>query len=106
MADDTTALQERIARVLHKADPISGHGHDWAKLTNAERRFYMHKAAAVLPIIARVRRDAAREALDGLATNMIRIADETPDSLTRTAATITARMAGEYKSNAYPEETP
>ena len=52
MTTDTTALQERIARVLHEIDPISGHGHDWRKLSDAERKFYMRKAAAVLPIIA------------------------------------------------------
>lgn len=56
--------------------------------------------------LARVRRDAAREALDGLAENMTRIANESPDALTRASATITAQLAGEYKTNVYPEETP
>ena len=59
---DTTALQERIARVLHEIDPISGHGHDWGKLSNVERKFYMRKAVAVLPIIAAEVRAAKAEA--------------------------------------------
>ena len=52
MTTDTTALQERTARVLHEIDPITGHGHDWRTLSNVERKFYILKAAAVLPIIA------------------------------------------------------
>ena len=64
MTTDTTALQERIARVLHEIDPISGHGHDWRKLSDAERKFYMRKAAAVLPIIAAEVRAASERAWD------------------------------------------
>ena len=64
MTTDTTALQERIARVLHEIDPISGHGHDWRKLSDAERKFYMRKAAAVLPIIAAEVQAASEKAWD------------------------------------------
>lgn len=56
--------------------------------------------------IARVKRDAAREALDGLAANMAQIANGSPDPLTRMSATTTARLVGEYKLNVYPEESP
>lgn len=61
---------------------------------------------AILNAIARVRRDGGREALDGLAANMTRIANGASDPLTRTSATITARLAEEYKLSVYPEESP
>ena len=64
MTTDTTALQERIARVLHEIDPISGHGHDWRKLSDAERKFYIRKAAAVLPTIETEVRKGQAEAWD------------------------------------------
>ena len=64
MTTDTTALQERIARVLHEIDPISGHGHDWRKLSDAERKFYIRKAAAIFPIIAAEVRAAKADAWD------------------------------------------
>ena len=67
MTTDATALQERIARVLHEIDPISGHGHDWRKLSDAERKFYIRKAAAVLPIIAAEVQAAKAEALREMA---------------------------------------
>ena len=56
--------------------------------------------------LARVRRDAAREALDGLADNMDSIANGAPDLTTRHAAMITSSMTVEYKKTVYPEETP
>ena len=83
MTADTTALQERIARVLHEVDPISGHGHDWRKLSDAERKFYTRKAAAVLPIIAAEVQAAKAEALREMQEHHEREADK--------AQTITAR---------------
>ena len=70
MTTDTTALQERIARVLHEIDPISGHGHDWRKLSDAERKFYIRKAAAVLPTIETEVQAAKAEALREAAENV------------------------------------
>ena len=70
MTTDTTALQERIARALYEnaeyygPEPVQP---PWDSRDDEERGEWMEIAAAVLPIIARVRRDAARDALDGLA---------------------------------------
>ena len=53
--------------------------------------------------IARVRRDAAREALDGLAENMRRIVAGADAPLLRIQAAFAADIAAEYKTTAYPE---
>ena len=69
MTNDATALQERIARALYEnaeyygPEPIQP---PWDSRDDEERGEWMEIAAAVLPIIARVRRDAARGAIDGL----------------------------------------
>ena len=87
MNTDTNPLQERVARALHEhwvAEPAGGTATEaWTDCTcgiritvpggtrdEAARRGEAHQAeqiaAAVLPIIARVRRDAERGAIDGL----------------------------------------
>ena len=76
--------------------------HDGATRTHAEQEYTRWLTAHD----ARVRRDAARGALDGLAANMAQIANGSPDPLTRMSATTTARLVGEYKLNVYPEESP
>ena len=55
--------------------------------------------------LARVRRDAAREALDGLAQQeMVRASGQMP--LGKTIATHVAESALTYRDTHYPEETP
>ena len=103
MTNDATALQERIARALYEnaeyygPEPIQP---PWDSRDDEERGEWMEIAAAVLPIIARVRRDAAREALDGL------IADKA-----HMAALLRAENGGEaedvlthYRDTLHPEE--
>lgn len=89
MTTDDKTLTEQIARALRRATD------DGADRTE-------DYAAAVLPIIARVRRDAAREAIDGL------IADKA-----HMAALLHAENGGNvedvlthYSDTHYPEETP
>ena len=109
MTTDTTALQERIARALYEnaeyygPEPVQP---PWDSRDDEERGEWMEIAAAVLPIIARVRRDAARDALDGLARESMGafkspLAPPDPRSW--------AEMAGAvewYRDAHYPEETP
>ena len=55
--------------------------------------------------LARVKRDAAREALDGLAQQeMVRASGQMP--LGKTIATHVAESALTYRDTHYPEETP
>ena len=64
MTTDTTALQERIARALYEnAEYYGPEGVQpaWEHRDDEERGEWMEIAAAVLPIIARVRRDAWTE---------------------------------------------
>ena len=95
---DTAALQERIARALYEnaeyygPEPIQP---PWDSRDDEERGEWMEIAAAVLPIIARVRRDAAREALDGLAID-----------LAVTSGYTEAEEVRDYRDAHYPEETP
>ena len=99
MTTDTTALQERIARAIRLADtgdtlPDGFAARMWDEgVTNRDKE--MRLAAAVLPIIARVRRDAAREALDGLAID-----------LAVTSGYTEAEEVRDYRDAHYPEETP
>ena len=65
MTNDATALQERIARALYENAEYYGPAPTqppWDWRDDEERGEWMEIAAAVLPIIARVRREAAREA--------------------------------------------
>ena len=61
--------------------------------------------AAFDRFLARVKRDAAREALDGLAQQeMVRASGQMP--LGKTIATHVAESALTYRDTHYPEETP
>ena len=104
MTTDTTALQERIAEELYyDQHPEGRHRSEWPTAVYPDDIYeYRDLAAAVLPIIARVRRDAAREALDGL------IADKA-----HMTALLRAENGGNvedvlthYRDTHYPEETP
>ena len=107
---DTTALQERIARALYEnaeyygPEPIQP---PWDSRDDEERGEWMEIAAAVLPIIARVRRDAAREALDGLyedASQEYRIGLQGDDQERMDAAEAVLRATYAWMDN-YPEES-
>ena len=105
MTTDTTALQERIARALYENAEYYGPAPTqppWDWRDDEERGEWMEIAAAVLPIIARVRRDAERGAIDGL------IADKA-----HMAVLLRAENGGEaedvlahYRDTHYPEEAP
>ena len=64
MTTDPTALQERIAEELYyDQHPEGRHRSEWPTAVYPDDVYeYRDLAAAVLPIIARVRRDAQREA--------------------------------------------
>ena len=97
MTTDTTALQERIARAIYRSDEdeMDRLSDDFGDLALHWQRMYLMNAAAVLPIIARVRRDAAREALDGLAID-----------LAVTSGYTEAEEVRDYRDAHYPEEAP
>ncbi|OFT62600.1 hypothetical protein HMPREF3159_03550 [Brachybacterium sp. HMSC06H03] len=54
MTTDTTVLQERIARAIHRSDKdeMDRPADDFGDLAPLWQRMYLHNAAAVLPIIA------------------------------------------------------
>ena len=99
---DTAALQERIARALYEnaeyygPEPIQP---PWDSRDDEERGEWMEIAATVLPIIARVRRDAAREAMEGLASDfdLMGSQEDGPE---------VARWIRAVIDTEYPEETP
>lgn len=64
MADDTAALQERLARRLHELDPIGGHAPTWRRLSETDRDWYRHKARGLDDIIAAEVQAAKAEAWD------------------------------------------
>ena len=65
MTTDTTALQERIARVIYRSDEdeMDRLSDDFGDLALHWRRMYLMNAAAILPIIAAEVRAAKAEAL-------------------------------------------
>ena len=82
------------------ADPITRH-----QRAQAERE----AEDAWTAFLARVRRDAARSALDGLAAEALRTAsneDVQRDDTWADDARLVARSATEYRDTHYPEETP
>ena len=96
MTTDPTALQERIAEELYyDQHPEGRHRSEWPTAVYPDDVYeYRDLAAAVLPIIARVRRDAAREALNGLAID-----------LAVTSGYTEAEEVRDYRDAHYPEET-
>ena len=105
MTTDTTALQERIARALYENAEYYGPEPTqppWDWRDDEERGEWMEIAAAVLPIIARVRRDAAQEALNGL------IADKAHMTVLLHAENggNVEDVLTHYRDTHYPEETP
>ena len=97
---DTTALQERIARAIYRSDEdeMDRLSDDFGDLAPHWQRMYLMNAAAVLPIIARVRRVAAREALDGLADEVTHVNWEMDGPSF-------ALRVRRFKNRNYPEET-
>ena len=104
MTTDTTALQERIAEELYyDQHPEGRHRCEWPTAVYPDDVYeYRDLAAAVLPIIARVRRDAERGAIDWL------IADKA-----HMTALLRAENGGEaedvlahFRDTHCPEETP
>ena len=112
---NTNDLTERIGRILNDEGWTFEGVHEPGEYDECEdcRRVVDPVAARIAEEVAahdaRVRRDAAREALDGLAADALRTAsneDVQRDDTWADDARLVARSATEYRDTHYPEETP
>lgn len=101
-------LTKQIARALRAHDATT-HGWNGTMRLTVEVRDYLPAAAAVLPIIRKAERDAAREALNGLAraeADMYLTRCQREDYRGAAWCGHARQVAEEYRDTHYPEETP
>ncbi|MGP5484404.1 hypothetical protein ACTXMZ_15620 [Brachybacterium alimentarium] len=99
MTTDDKTLTEQIARALAAEE---GYELPWEQERHAG--LYREQAAAVLPIIRKAERDAAREALTTLAAE--HQARSVGNGLISDMHLMAQQRAEAWRDHAYPEETP
>ena len=99
--NDTTALQERIARAIHLDDLQAGEAEPWGA-NEYLTAWYRRNAAAVLPIVEAEVRAAKAEALREMQEHHEREADKAQTSTARavhlTVADCARKHAIEYET--------